>query len=223
MNASQLTESAPTIRVAIVDDHRLILDGLRARLHNSVEGIDVVAAETSWARLIAHPAFPCDVVVLDLHLDDGIAIATKLRFFDTVGIAAVVMSRHTDATSVTSALRAGAFAFVPKTESADELEQAIRSAAARVRYLPPELAASISTYHEHPNPRLGKQEQRALTIYAAGLSVKEVAREMDTTEETVKSYIKRGRRKFRAVGVDVGTRVLLRRQGVSEGWLNPEQ
>jgi hypothetical protein len=46
---------------------------------------------------------------------------------------------------------------------------------------------------------------------------------METTEETVKSYIKRARRKFREVGVDVGTRILLRRYGIREGWLTPEQ
>ncbi len=60
------------IRVAIVDDHRLVLDGLSARLHDPANGISIVAAETTWAGLIAHPEFPVDVVVLDLHLEDGI-------------------------------------------------------------------------------------------------------------------------------------------------------
>jgi hypothetical protein len=45
---------------------------------------------------------------------------------------------------------------------------------------------------------------------------------MGTTDETVKSYIKRGRRKYRQVGVDIGTRSLLRQHAVREGWLSPE-
>jgi two-component system uhpT operon response regulator UhpA len=210
------------IRVAIVDDHRLVLDGLAARLQDPDSGLTVVATETTWAGLIGHPEFPVDVVVLDLHLEDGIPVGTKLRALGTIGTAAIVMSRHADSASVTAAMRAGAMGFVPKTESAAELISAIHSAAASTQHLPAPLAAAMANYAATPDPGLGRQEQRALVLYAAGRSIKEVAQEMLTTEETVKSYIKRGRRKYREVGVDVGTRILLRRHGVREGWLKPE-
>jgi two-component system uhpT operon response regulator UhpA len=212
----------PPIRVAIVDDHRLVLDGLAARLHEPDNGIEIVAAETSWAGLIAHPAFPVDVVVLDLHLEDGIPVGTKLRALGTIGTAAIVMSRHADSASVTAAMRAGAMGFVPKTESATELTAAIRAAADSTQHLSAPLAAAMAGFAASPDPGLGRQEQRALILYAAGRSIKEVAAEMDTTEETVKSYIKRARRKYREVGVDIGTRILLRRHGLKEGWLQPE-
>ncbi|MDQ1545297.1 MAG: hypothetical protein QOH69_201 [Actinomycetota bacterium] len=210
------------IRVAIVDDHRLVLDGLTARLHEPSKGIAVVVAETSWAGLIAHPEFPVDVVVLDLHLEDGIPVGTKLRALGTIGTAAIVMSRHADSASVTAAMRAGAMGFVPKTDSAAELAAAIRAAADSTPHLSAPLAEAIASFAASPDPGLGRQEQRALVLYASGRSIKEVAAEMETTEETVKSYIKRARRKFRDVGVDVGTRILLRRYGVREGWLTPE-
>jgi DNA-binding NarL/FixJ family response regulator len=112
--------------------------------------------------------------------------------------------------------------FVPKTDSAAELAAAIRAAAASTPHLSAPLAAAVAGFAASPDPRLGRQEERALVLYASGRSIKEVAAEMDTTEETVKSYIKRGRRKFRDVGVDVGTRILLRSYGISEGWLTPE-
>ncbi|MDB5280861.1 MAG: DNA-binding response regulator, partial [Ferruginibacter sp.] len=215
--------SAPSqIRVAIVDDHRLMLDGLAARIHDPESGLMVVATETSWAGLMANPEFPVDVVVLDLHLEDGIPVGTKLRALNTTGSAAVVMSRHADSASVTAAMRAGALGFVPKTESAAELVSAIRSAADSTQHLPGQLAEEVARYRSAPDPGLGKQEQRALVLYAAGRSIKEVAHEMETTEETVKSYIKRARRKYRHIGVDVGTRILLRRHGLREGWLTPE-
>ena len=210
------------IRVAIVDDHRLVLDGLAARLHDPEGGIAIVITETSWAGLIAHPDFPVDVVVLDLHLEDGIPVGTKLRALGTIGTAAIVMSRHADSASVTAAMRAGAMGFVPKTESAAELAAAIRAASDSTPHLSPPLAEAIAGFAASPDPGLGRQEQRALVLYASGRSIKEVAAEMETTEETVKSYIKRARRKFREVGVDVGTRILLRRHGVQEGWLTPE-
>jgi two-component system uhpT operon response regulator UhpA len=210
------------IRVAIVDDHRLVLDGLSARLHDPSHGISIVIAVTSWAGLIAHPKFPVDVVVLDLHLEDGIPVGTKLRALGTIGTAAIVMSRHADSASVTAAMRAGAMGFVPKTDSAAELTKAIRAAADSTPHLSAPLKKAIAGFAATPDPGLGRQEQRALVLYASGRSIKEVATEMKTTEETVKSYIKRGRRKFREVGVDVGTRILLRRHGIREGWLTPE-
>jgi two-component system, NarL family, uhpT operon response regulator UhpA len=210
------------IRVAIVDDHRLVLDGLSARLHDPSRGISIVIAVTSWAALITHPKFPVDVVVLDLHLEDGIPVGTKLRALGTIGTAAIVMSRHADSASVTAAMRAGAMGFVPKTDSAAELAKAIRAAADSTPHLSAPLKKAVAGFTATPDPGLGRQEQRALVLYASGRSIKEVATEMKTTEETVKSYIKRARRKFRDVGVDVGTRILLRRHGIREGWLTPE-
>jgi DNA-binding NarL/FixJ family response regulator len=207
------------IRVAIVDDHRLVLDGLAARLHDPKNGISIVITATSWAALMVHSDFPVDVVVLDLHLEDGIPIGTKLRALSTIGTAAIVMSRHADSASVAAAIHAGAMGFVPKTESATELAQAIRSAADSQQHLPELLAEAVAAYTPSPDPGLGRQEQRALVLYASGRSIKEVALEMETTEETVKSYIKRARRKYREIGVDVGTRILLRRHGIHEGWL----
>lgn len=212
----------PTIKIAIVDDHRLVLDGLAAILSNRASGVSVLATESSWADLLAHPGYPFDVVVLDLHLDDNILIGTKLRALQSAGTAAVVMSRHADSGSISAAMNAGAMAFVPKTESAEELIAAIRSAAERVQHLPAGVATVLAGFRATPDAGLGRQEQRALVLYAGGRSIKEVAVEMDTTEETVKSYIKRARRKFRMVGVDVGTRVLLRRHAIREGWIAPE-
>ncbi len=217
-----MVSTGTVIRVAIVDDHRLVLDGLAARLHDPENGISIAITETSWAGLIAHPDFPVDVVVLDLHLEDGIPVGTKLRALGTIGTAAIVMSRHADSASVTAAMRAGAMGFVPKTESASELAAAIRAASDSTQHLSGPLAEAIAGFAASPDPGLGRQEQRALVLYASGRSIKEVAIEMNTTEETVKSYIKRGRRKYREVGIDVGTRILLRRHSVQEGWLAPE-
>ncbi len=199
-----------------------MLDGLKARLEQGGE-FDVPICVASWPELMDHPEFPVDVVVLDLFLEDRIPVPAKLRALSSTGATTVVMSRHADPASISSAIRAGALAFVPKTETAEELIQAIRAAAAGRSYLPQPLAATLASYTPPDDPRLGAQEQRALRLYARGNTIREVADEMSTTEETVKSYIKRGRRKYRRVGVDLGTRVLLRRHAVREGWLAPDQ
>jgi DNA-binding NarL/FixJ family response regulator len=214
--------SERAIRIAIVDDHRLLLDSLAMRLHDPKSGINVVTTQTTWSGLLSHPEFPVDVVVLDLQLEDGVPISTKIRALGTAGTGAVVMSTHAHTTAVRAALNAGALGFVPKTDSVTELVTAIKAAAIGGPHLSEKLAAALADQSTSPDPGLGRQELRAIFLYAGGRSLKEVAREMSTTEETVKSYIKRGRRKYRAVGIDVGTRILLRRFAVKEGWLPPE-
>lgn len=216
------TRRSRAIRVALVDDHRLVLDGLSARLTHPRNGIRIVAAETTWVGLMNHPQFPVDVVVLDLNLEDNIPIGVKLRALRSSGSATVVMSRHTDGTSVTAAMRAGALGFVAKTESADELIAAIHDAAARTQHLSEPMARAVAVHETIPDAGLGRRELQALVLYAGGRSVREVAVEMSTTEETIKSYIKRGRRKYKHVGIDIGTRILLRRHGAREGWITAD-
>ncbi|MBC7724827.1 MAG: response regulator transcription factor [Burkholderiaceae bacterium] len=212
---------SPT-RVAIVDDHRLVLDGVIAHLNARHVDVDVVISSTSWLGFISHAEFPVDVVILDLNLNDGIPIATKIRALATAGSRTVIISRHADAASINGALSAGALAFVPKTESADELVSAVRAVSEGVRYLGQQVTSTLADVHHGRDPGLGAQEQRAMVLYASGRSIREVADEMKTTEETIKSYIKRARRKYRQIGVDVGTKVLLRRRGLQEGWLSTD-
>lgn len=217
------TTAEQPIRVAVVDDHRLVLDGLAAHL-GPLDGITVVATETTWVGLLTHPQFPVDVVVLDLGLDDDLPIATKMRVLATAGARAVVMSRHADAITIQSALHAGALSFVPKTDNAEELVQAIRAAAKGQRHRTPSTAASsaVESRATAPGLGLGRQELRAIMLYSAGRPVRDVAAEMETTEETVKSYLKRARRKYLANGIDLGNRALLRRHAIREGWLRAE-
>ena len=210
------------IRVAIVDDHQLVVDGLVAHLKTRRHGIHVAIGESSWAALLANSEFPVDVVVLDLNLDDNVSIGAKVRALSAAGSSTIVMSRHAEASSVHGAIRAGALAFVPKTESADELVRAIQSAAVGQRYENGWLANALSGDGRTLEPGLGRQELRAIIIYASGRSIREVAVDMGTTGETVKSYIKRARRKYRDIGIDLGTKILLRRHGIREGWLTPE-
>jgi DNA-binding NarL/FixJ family response regulator len=211
-----------TIRVAIVDDHRLVVDGLTAHLNARRHGIHVAIGESSWAGLLADPEFPVDVVVLDLNLDDEVSIGAKVRALNAAGTRTIVMSRHAETSSIQGAIRAGALAFVPKTESADELVRAIHSAAVGEQYLNGPFAGALSSDGLTADPGLGRQELRAIMLYASGRSIREVAGDMGTTEETVKSYIKRARRKYRETGIDLGTKILLRRHGIREGWLTPE-
>lgn len=200
----------------------MMLDGLNARLAAPRSGLAVGALVTSWPALLAHEGFPFDVVVLDLNLEDNIPVSSKVRVLNAAGVRTVVISRHADSGSIYGALQAGAAAFVGKTESADELIATVHAAATGQATPNAAVRRALAEFASSTDPSLGRQEHRALVLYAVGRSIKEVASDMGTTEETVKSYIKRARRKYRAIGVDIGTKILLRRHAIREGWITPE-
>lgn len=206
------------IRVAIVDDLQLVVDSLAAGLSDQRFGIRVVQTESSWASLMGGAEFPADVTVLDLRLGDGIPIDAKVHALTAAGSQVVIMSRHSDPGSVHRAMLSGALGFVSKNSSSLELVAAIHAAADGRRHggaVPP-------SDSERPGPQLGERERRAIVLYASGLPIAAVAQRMDTTAETVKSYVKRARSKYRRAGIDVGTKFLLRCHAVREGWLEDE-
>ena len=65
-----MTDPENRIRVAIVDDHRMLLGALTEWIR-SAQDIDMVAAVASWPELLTHGQFPVDVVLLDLALNAG--------------------------------------------------------------------------------------------------------------------------------------------------------
>lgn len=217
-----LAAESPKIRVAIVDDYQLVMDALAAHLSTGEHNIEVVIGAMSWAELVAHSQFPADVTVLDLNLKDGLNLATKIQALRTAGSEVVVISRHADSSSIARALQAGASGFVPKTDPATDLVAAIHAAARGDRFLRATLAQGIAELSQNSFPGLGEREHQALSLYSTGRSIRQVATEMQTTEETIKSYIKRARRKYRDAGVELGTRVLLRQHGVRQGWVDPD-
>lgn len=208
------------VRVAVVDDYQMVVDGLITHLHTAGSDINVVIKATSWDELTNHPEYPADVTVLDLNLGDHIRIETKIRALIAAGSGVVLISRHTSAIAIVRALAAGALGYVPKTATAKELVTAVRAVARGEQH--------VSDLYEPPQHTIdttitiGPQEQRALVLYATGRTIRDVAQELETTEETAKSYVKRARSKYRKAGIDLGTKVSLRRYASLEGWIETD-
>lgn len=222
MTAMEAEARRRRIRVALVDDHRLLVEGLAARLSAPRAHIEVVAAVTDWDHLLSHPAFPVDVVVVEFGLEDDVPFETKVQQLAEIGITAIALARNRDAATVHAALTAGALTLVPKSEPAEQLVAAVHAAADGRAHHAPSVQDALDAWANRADPNLGRQELTALQLYAQGRSVHEVAQQMATTDQTAKSYIKRGRRKYRMAGVDLGTKVLLRRHALREGWIAPE-
>jgi DNA-binding NarL/FixJ family response regulator len=216
-----MTNTQRPIRLALVDDHRMLLGALTEWIRGAADDIEMVAAVTTWPELLTHPEFPVDVVLLDLDLKDNIPVSLKISTLKTTGVKTVLMSTYSEPALVREALAAGALGYLVKSEEASMIVDAIRAAYNGKSYISAELdyALNSSANDDGGSPRLSAQERRVMALYGAGEPVKAVAYQLGISEETAKSYLKRIREKYRLAGYDVGTKVALRKRAIHDGIL----
>lgn len=209
-----------TIDVAVMSGSRLSLDGLVAMVRAGSAEVDVVATAFDWRDLERRMRSRPDVVVVELGAGDVTWGLDGVSALAERGLPIVAISPRRDPAWLQATAEAGATAVVTRFDGADDLVSAVASVARTGR------AASAGPVRDQPDrtgePTLGAREQEALRLFASGLTIREAASEMSTTEETVKSYIKRARRKYRAAGLQLGTKIELRRHGIRQGWLAPD-
>jgi two-component system, NarL family, uhpT operon response regulator UhpA len=215
----QVTSTREPIRLALVDDHRMLLGALTEWIRGAADDISMVAAVTTWPELLTHAEFPVDVVLLDLDLKDNLPVSVKLKALKTAGVATVLMSTYSEPAVVREAIAAGALGYLVKSEEADMIVEAIRAASVGDSFISTELDLALAADDLDSSPRLSAQERRVMALYGGGEPVKQVAKALDISEETAKSYLKRIREKYRLVGVDVGTKVALRKRAIQDGLL----
>jgi two-component system uhpT operon response regulator UhpA len=207
------------IRLAIVDDHRMLLGALTEWIRNAAPDIDMVAALPTWPELLTHAEFPVDVVLLDLDLKDNIPVSLKISTLKTTGVRTVLMSTYSEPNVVREALAAGALGYLVKSEDASMIVEAIRAAAVGESFVSAELDLALNGAEVGGAPKLSAQERRVMALYGGGEPVKAVAYQLGISEETAKSYLKRIREKYRVAGIDVGTKVALRKRAIQDGIL----
>jgi DNA-binding NarL/FixJ family response regulator len=212
------------VRVGILDDHALIVDGLAGWIDEHAADLRVVIRTTRWLDLVRNPEFPVDVVLMDLQLGESISIESRIRACRAAGAAVVVVTALDDDSSRDRSLGAGAAAFVSKTLPVGDLVAVARRVAAGERMARPGAAASAG--HEASDDLaapadagLSDAERRALVLYAQGLSTAEVARQMSVGYETAKTYLRRARDKYAKVGRPAGRRAELIRRVAEDGLL----
>ncbi|MCA2219105.1 response regulator transcription factor [Jidongwangia harbinensis] len=181
------------IRVAVVDNDKLVPAGLRALLAGVGDLRLVHTATTVGEHLAAAP--DVDVVLLDLRLEDGTEPAGNVAVLRRGGARVLVFSVHGDRRHVRATVRAGAGGYLIKDDDADKLADAIRSVHAGHLALTAEL---MSIINDDP-PELSPQEARALYLYGTGSTLAATARRMGVTIPTVRSYLVRTRAKWAAI------------------------
>ena len=180
------------VRVLIADDHDVVRQGLRTFLELDPE-LEVVgeAADGREAVRLAHRLRP-NVVLMDLLMPelDGIA-ATQVIRGELPETEVVALTSVLDDASVVGAVRAGAIGYLLKDTRAQELRQAIKSAAAGQVQLSPAAAARLMrevTAPERPDV-LSERETDVLRLLGRGLANKQIARDLSIGEKTVKTHV----------------------------------
>jgi len=186
------------ITVFLVDDHKLVRQGVRAFLE-TLPDIEVVGEAGSGEEAVSllGEQVP-DVVLMDLIMPggmDGVEATRQIRRASPHTQVIVLTSYHEDE-HVFPALRAGALSYVLKDIGPLELADAVRKASAGEAVLHPRVAARVireiqGTRRDAPNPfaDLTDRELELLRLIADGLSNADIAARLVISEKTVKGHV----------------------------------
>jgi len=192
---------AESIRVLLVDDQKLMREGLRVLLELE-PGLEVVGeAEDGQAALENYATLQPDVVLMDIRMPgmDGVEATWRLRE-RWPQARVIILTTFDDDEYVFEGLRAGALGYLLKDVSGQELAEAVRTVAAGGALIEPSVARKVLAEFARlapparplaealPEPLSGR-EREVLRLLGQGLSNREIAAHLSLAEGTVKNYV----------------------------------
>jgi len=187
------------ISVSVVDDDRMLLDGLEAWF-GSVGDLSVRACVRTVDELLDTGIPPGDVVVLDLLLADRSDPVRNVGRLVEAGSRVLVVSVVPQAELGIDVVRAGASGYLTKDHDLGVLAEAIREVAAGNTAHSPELAFAWSRDTRPDRPQLSAQERAVLMAYASGMTLAAAARNVGVRPATAKKYLDRVKEKYSRAG-----------------------
>jgi len=190
----------PQISVALIEDNRLVREGISALL-NQLPDLKVVASESSDNSSMFSDLKP-DVVLLDLGLRNGdslrVAESVKQQFPSSKVIVMDLLPVHED---IVEFVNVGVSGFIMKDATLEDLAKTIRSVAAGAHVLPPQMTSTLfsqiardAVAKGRPDMmeavRMTPREREVIGLIAEGLSNKEIAGRLRIATHTVKSHVR---------------------------------
>jgi two-component system response regulator DegU len=187
------------ISVAVIEDNRLVREGISALLSRS-DDLEVVAVGAN-ADVLQKPVQP-DVILLDLGLRNGdsLRVVQQVRadFPDSKVVVMDLLPAHEE---IVVFVNAGVAGFIMKDASLDDLLSTIRSVAGGAHVLPPEMTKSLfseiareAVARGQPEAmeavRMTAREREVIGLISEGCSNKEIAGQLHIATHTVKSHVR---------------------------------
>ena len=187
------------MNIVLVDDHKMIRDGLRAVLERE-EDLRVAgeAADGREALELCWSLRP-DVVVMDIGMPNlNGTEATRQLLSREPRMKIVALSMNQDGHYVREMFQAGAWGFCVKSSAGEELVRAIRSVSKDERYVSPAvastvvdaLAAGFKSPSREGRTLLTPREREVLQLVSEGLTSKEIAVRLDLAVSTIETHRK---------------------------------
>ncbi len=181
-------QDTPTIRVLVVDDHPMTLEGTQALLGRS-PNIEVVGAATSGQEAVQMvKELQPEVLLLDVCLPDmnGVEVARTVRT-SFPGVAVLAVTGYDDTGMLRSMLKLGVPGYLRKTVTGDELIAAIKAVAAGQTVLEPEL---LQVGLASMDQSFTEREMSVLRLVTSGLRNAEIADQLEVSVKTVEFHMR---------------------------------
>ena len=204
-------------RIVIVDDHKVLRDGL-IRLLNEQAGFKVVGeADNGRAAVKLASELSPNVVVMDARMPDlnGVDATRQIHASDP-SVKVICLSAQADERTAREMLTAGAVGYVLKDFAFDELAEAIRSVSKGNVYLSSAVAGLVVNDYvkSQPDPGgtqvLSGREREVLQLIAEGRATKEVAARLNVSVKTVETHRRNLMEKLRVDSVAELTKYAIR-------------
>lgn len=187
-------------RVLLVDDHAVIRDGLRALFEQRL-GCEIVGqcADGKSAVAAARELSP-DLVLIDINMAgmNGIE-ATRAIMRDRPATRVIALTMHRDKRYAIEMFLAGAFGYLLKDATFEEVADAVRAVLANQRFISPAVGADalrecldrLAGPAERPRGALTPKEREVLQLLAEGKSNREIAEYLSVSPKTVDNHRQR--------------------------------